>query len=177
MTILWEEPWTILLAGLALSAVLLVLLVQTGRAVFLAIMLGALGITAAMLAVERWVVTPAERIRDVLHDTAEGVRRNDVNRVLQHIAPAATSLRQEVQIRLSRAEILEARITSRPNVEIHERDVTEEATARFLARVRARDSGSSLGAGQYVGQFTVQLVHDSGRWHIMSYKLGRPEAR
>lgn len=175
MNILWEDAWSILLAGLALSAVLLVLLVQTGRAVLLAIMLGVLSITGALLLVEWWVVTPTEQIRDVLYDAAEGVHRNDVNRVLQHIAPDAASLRREVHNRLSRAEILEARITSRPKVQFDQRGIAHEATARFFARVRARDTRSSLPMRQYVGQFTVHLARDRGRWLIRSYKLGTLE--
>jgi hypothetical protein len=62
MTWLVENPWLALSAGIVIEIALLVALIVTGRGRFLYGMVGVFLITAALVALEHWVVTEREEV-------------------------------------------------------------------------------------------------------------------
>lgn len=171
MAWLVEQPLPIFLVGVAVQAVLLVILVQTGRAVTLLAMLSAALLTAALLALEWFVVTDAERVEALLYEAAAAVDENDIAGLLDCIAPDADPMRRDVRTRLAQFNIIEARITSNPDVTVDRTQRPPTASARFFGRVRVRDADT--GEGPYVNRFTVQLAEGDSGWKIIGYRLGR----
>jgi len=170
MTWLVEDPLPIVLAGVAAEVVLLVILLQTGRGPVMLGMLGVLLLTGLLLAVEWLVVTDGERVEGTLLGIATALEKQDTAGVLGYIARDATDLRGEVQSRLARHEIAEARIGGHAEVTFNRLTHPPSATARFFARIKLRGGNSATPGGNYAGRFTVQLVEEDGQWKVAGYQ-------
>ena len=168
-----ENPLPILLLGIAAEAVLVVVLFQSGRGAILLAMAAVAVATAALLLVEWLVVTDTERIETVLYRAAAALRDNDVNGVFECLAPAAVSLRLSVAARLANLKVVEARITSRPNIRINRLTNPPAATGTFFGRVRVEGGFGGVVAGPFIGRVTVELEKRDDQWAITGYQLAR----
>jgi hypothetical protein len=168
-----ENPLPILLLGIAAEAVLVVVLFQSGRGAILLAMAAVAVVTAALLLVEWLVVTDTERIETVLYRAAAALRDNDVDGVIECLAPAAVKLRRSVAARLANLEVVEARITSRPNIRINRLTNPPAATGTFFGRVRVEGGFGGVVAGPFIGRVTVELEKRDDQWAIVAYQLAR----
>lgn len=173
-----ENPLPILLLGIAAEAVLVVVLFQSGRGAILLAMAAVAVATAALLLVEWLVVTDTERIETVLYRAAAALRDNDVDGVLECLAPAAVSpaavsLRLSVAARLANLKVVEARITSRPNIRINRLTNPPAATGTFFGRVRVEGGFGGVVAGPFIGRITVELEKRDDQWAVTGYQLAR----
>jgi hypothetical protein len=168
-----ENPLPILLLGIAAEAVLVVVLFQSGRGAILLAMAAVAVATAALLLVEWLVVTDTERIETVLNRAAAAVRDNDVDGVIECLAPAAVKLRRSVAARLANLEVVEARITSRPNIRINRLTDPPAATGTFFGRVRVEGGFGGVVAGPFIGRVTVELEKRDDQWAVTDYQLAR----
>jgi hypothetical protein len=168
-----ENPLPILLLGIAAEAVLVVVLFQSGRGAILLAMAAVAGATAALLLVEWLVVTDTERIETVLYRAAAALRDNDVDGVIECLAPAAVKLRRSVAARLANLEVVEARITSRPNIRINRLTNPPAATGTFFGRVRVEGGFGGVVAGPFIGRVTVELEKRDDQWAVTGYQLAR----
>jgi hypothetical protein len=173
MTWIVEDPLSILLLGVAAEAVLVVVLFQSGRGAILLAMAAVAVVTAALLLVEWLVVTDTERIETVLYRAAAALRDNDVDGVIECLAPEAASLRLSVAARLANLEVVEARITSRPNIRINRLTNPPAATGTFFGRVRVEGGFGGVAAGPFIGRITVELEKTDDQWAIAGYQLPR----
>jgi len=169
MTWLVEDPLPIVLVGVAAEVVLLVLLLQTDRGRLMLGMLGVLMLTGLLLTVEWLVVTDRERVEGTLQEIATALEQQNTAGVLSHIARDAADLRGEVQSRLARHQIAEARIGSHAKITFNRLTDPPSATARFLARIKLRGGGNTP-EGNFAGRFTVQLVEEDGQWKVAGYQ-------
>ena len=168
-----ENPLPILLLGIAAEAVLVVILFQSGRGAILLAMAAVAVVTAALLLVEWLVVTDTERIETVLYRAAVALRDNDVDGVMACLAPEAANLRLSVAARLANLEVVEARITSRPNIRINRLTNPPAATGTFFGRVRVEGGFGGGVAGPFIGRVTVELEKTDDQWAIAGYQLPR----
>jgi hypothetical protein len=94
MALLAEDP-TYLTVGLGmLGAALLIATRLTQRGRYLIWGLAALGLAAAVLVIEHYWVTDAERIEQLVYDLRDAVVASDPERVLSHLTPAVEFIRQ-----------------------------------------------------------------------------------
>ena len=110
MSWLFEDPTTLIVAGLLIEGLLAVALVKSGRALLIAAMAGVLILVGLGVLVERLVVTDREQIETTLNEVCTALEANEVPGVLSHIDPAATGMRSRVQSDLSSAHITEVRL-------------------------------------------------------------------
>src|SRR5436190_604723 len=87
MTFLSEDPTYLVgaLGILAVSFLMALRVTQQGKYLYWA--LGALGLAAAVLAIEHFWVTDNERIERVVYDLRRAVLASDVDGVLEHLTP------------------------------------------------------------------------------------------
>jgi hypothetical protein len=173
MTWIVEDPLPILLLGVAVEAVLIVVLFQSGRGAILLAMAAVGLLTATLLLVERLVVTDTERIETVLYQVAAALRDNDVDGVVECLAPSAADLRRSVLVRLANLHIVEARITSRPRIRINRLTNPPTATATFFGRVQIEGGMAAMTGGPFVGRVAVELEEMDDHWAITGYQMPR----
>jgi hypothetical protein len=169
MVIFLESPWPILLLGLAVEAVLGVMLFSTGRGKLLWAMLATAAVTLAGLVVERMVVTDREAITNTIDGCAAAVEANDLNRLLGYVAPNATELQGYARYELGRVEFTKARII---NLDIKINKLTNPPTAKVRFRVMgsAKDrKGEFVNPGFDVSG-TIELQRRGDRWLVTACK-------
>jgi len=108
---LLEEPTPIIFLGVLVEAVLGVVLLRTGRGIWLWAMAAVVLAVLAGLYLESAVVTERERVEAVLEAAVAAVADNDQQEVLRHIHPTAADARTLVDQGFGALRFTDARIT------------------------------------------------------------------
>ena len=170
MMILLENPWPILLVGVAVEAILAVILFCTGRGRILWIMLGTGVLVLAGVAIEYLVVTEREAIRNMLDRGTAAVWAGDLDGVLACISPSARQARIDSRSIIETFEFPEARIS---NVQSTVNRAVDPRTAKaeFLAigEVRNRKTGDYY--GKFICVVKLDLRKEDGRWRGIAYTV------
>ena len=172
MTWLLEQPWPILLVGVAVEAILVVALVQTRRLSVMIAMSCVLLLTVAMLALEQLVVTPVEQVEGVLYTTAAALEANDRQAVLARISPGATRIRLVVEQGMARLEFTKAKIVGKLEITINELTLPPSATARFLGMINGRTTSDGQNVTR-LARFTIKLRREGDTWLVSDYEEQR----
>ncbi len=177
MTILFETPVPVLLAGLLATAVLAVLHLNTRRRELLIGMAAVVALTAGGVALERWVKTDREQISDLLDQLAAALRADGLEAntpqlvipaVYECISPTAERTRLLAKTNLMLVEILGAK-HSNLRVEVNRLTSPPTAEARFDALVTGRGRGylaDMVTERMYPIEFVVVMRQEDGRWLI-----------
>ena len=170
MVIFLESPWPILFIGIAVEAVLAVVLLRTGRGAVLWGMIGAAAFVLLGLLVEWLVVTEREAVEHTLDACVAAVEANDVERLLSYISPSAQQARKEARWVLGRVQVEKARIN---DLEIKINRLTNPltATARFEAIGTGRDRKGELPYQTFPARVTVELRQENARWLVAGYNI------
>ncbi len=167
MTWLMENPAAIIAGGVLLELALAVVLLRTGRGGVLALMLLAALTTAGLLAVERYVVTDSEAVRETLDQVAATLLTNDLDKVLAFVDSHADDVRQHAKSVLPQLNFKEAHIGGDVDLKFHRLVSPVSVTAEFFAQFRIQERhGSSFGHEQAVQRLRVELHKVDGRWLI-----------
>jgi hypothetical protein len=170
MMMFLESPWPILFIGIAVEAVLGIMLMQSGRGKYLLAMIGVGLIVVIGLLVEHFVITDRKAVRQTLDAAVVAVRRNDVNGLLDCIAPSAKGPRDESRQLVSLVDVEEGHIS---DLEIKVNRLTSPPTAeaKFLAVGRGRDRTGEFPYQGFAQRVVVQLQLQGNRWLVTGYKL------
>jgi hypothetical protein len=175
MNWLFEDPTTLIVAGVLIEALLAVAFVNTRQIKVAIAMVGVLALVLAGLAVERLVVTDYERIEAALDGAARSMRANDVAGVLAQIDPQAAGMRQTVEATLKRARVTDAKVKD-IKVEFHRLASPPTAEAEFIGNVKGSfHGGIDVGEGMVIRRIRVDFVRRGERWLMTGYEdLGPP---
>lgn len=179
MSWLFEDPTTLIVAGLLIEGLLVVVLFNTGRGTIVWAMAGVLVLMGLGVLIEQIVVTDREQIADTLSGVTAALEANDVEGVLSYIDPQATGMRASVRMALSSARISDARVYDLV-VEVNHNAHPPVAEAEFTGRVKGHYRGETGGGeGMLLRKFTVDFRREGNRWLMTSYEdrgvIGRHE--
>lgn len=173
MSWLFEDPTTLIVAGLLIEVLLGIGLFKSGRGALVLPMIGLLVLVGLGVLVERLVVTDREQVEDSLDGICRALMANDVPGVLSYIDPEAGGIRSHVQSMLPRAHITDARLYDLV-INVNRHTTPPSAEANFTGRVKGSFQGSD---GLVLRRFTVDLRQEGERWLIVDYQdrgaLGR----
>lgn len=170
MAFLLEGPWTILFIGIVIEAILGLVLMQTGRGKFLIAMIGVAIVVGALLIVERSVVTDREAVTSTLDAAVAAVKKNDVNGLLDCIAPSAESPRELSRWVLKRFDVEEAHVSDL-EIKVNRLKSPPTADTKFLAVGKGKDRMGEIPYQAFGQKVEVQLELRGGRWLVTGYKL------
>lgn len=175
MNWLFEDPTTLIVAGVLIEALLAVAFVNTRQIKVAIVMAGVLALVVAGLAVEQLVVTDYEKIEAALDGTARSLRANDIPGVLAHIDPQAAGMRQSAESHLHRARITDAKVKDL-KVQFHRLTSPPTAEAEFIGNIKGSfQMGIDTGEGTVIRRFRIQFVRRGERWLMTAYEdLGPP---
>lgn len=169
MSLFAENPLAIGLGGAALTALMLILLLQTARAAFLYATIGVVVLTAALLLNERRVVTEREQVKQTLFDIAAALEANDVERVMDHVSTSSAGVRQQGQAAMKRVIIREVKI--KPNLTVQTAgDPPDKATAEFNVVVIGGDRQQTIENQRGAWFFIVDFVKEGAGWKVVNYQ-------
>jgi hypothetical protein len=168
MAIFIESPWPILLIGIAVEAVLAILLLRTGQGRLLFAMLGVGLLVVLGLLVEHFVVTDRKAIINTLDAAAAAVENNNAHGLLDCISPSADPIRSQSRRVLDRFEFRMARIH---DLQIVINRLTSPPTAKvtFRAVGSGRDRKGEIPYQGFAETVTVTLRQEQGRWVVADY--------
>lgn len=164
-----ESPWPILLIGIAVEAVLAIMLLRSGQGRILWAMIGAGALILGGLGIERLVVTERELVEQTLDTAVSAVRTNNLNALLACISPTAPKTQGDARMVLGLAEFSRAKI-SEVEITINRLTSPPSAKATFLAAGEARDRRTGDWAGSFARRVTVELRKENGRWMLCDYR-------
>jgi len=174
MTWLFEEPLYIIIVGAIAVLMLGFAWYQVQWRGLLYAILGVIVLTAAMLGIERAVVTDAERVKDTLHEIARAVERNDIHEVLQYAAAGAKEVRSQASAELPRYHVNEVDIKRNLEVTIDRSQSPPHAIVTFNVVVDGVEQ--SLHAKFHVPQFVKMIfVKQNEKWRVLSYEHWSPD--
>jgi len=165
-----ESPWPILFIGIAVEAVLAVMLLRSGRGYLLWIMIGVAALVAAALLVERFVVTDRKSVEQTLYAAVAAAEANDLNGLLDCISPTAEPTRADARWMLNRVEVSSAYVR---NLQITINRLMNPPTTqvRFQAVGQGRDRRGEFPYGTFSRAVTVQLHLEGTRWLVTGYDV------
>jgi hypothetical protein len=167
---LFEDPTTLIVAGLLIEVLLGIALVKSGRGILVLPMIGVLALVGLGVLVERLVVTDRERIETALEGVCRSLTANDVEGVVNHIDPDAASLRSYVRSILPRAHITDARVYDLV-IHVNRHASPPIAQANFTGRVKGHFQGDGGGGeGPGLRRLTVDFRQEGENWLITGYE-------
>jgi hypothetical protein len=170
MTIFLESPWPILFIGIAVEAVLAVVLLRTGRGKTLWAMFG-IGVFVLLgLLVERFVVTDRKAVIHTLDACVAAVEANDINRLLTYISPSAQQTQADARWVLGRFEVNRARVSGL-EITINRLTNPPTANAKFQAVGQGRDRRGEIPYQGFAENVTVELRQEGGHWLVAGYNV------
>lgn len=161
-----EEPLPTLLVGITLTLLLGMLIGPTSRKwAWGTALCTALG-TAALLFVERIVVTDREEVEATLLAAAEAVQQNDLNALQRLIDATASEARDKARSAFREFSFKRAKIASDLRVDLHHDQQPATAEARFTATAKVVPKRQQFVHDQFVQRLAVQLVRRGDQWLI-----------
>jgi hypothetical protein len=122
------------------------------------------------LVLERRVVTDRERVEECLEGVAAALEANDLQRVLERIAPSAVETRNQARRAIDYAHFEQIKIN---DLQITVNYLTSPPSARatFSALVTASDRAMLFGARTVALEFRVDFRFEEGRWLIVGHEV------
>lgn len=165
-----ESPWPILFIGIAIEAVLAVMLLRTGRGYLLWIMIGVAAVVVMGLLVKRLFVTEREAVEQTLYAAVAAAEANDIDGLLKCISPTAKQTQADARWMLNRVEVSSAYVRN-PQVLINHLTSPPSAQVRFQAIGQGRDRMAQFPYSTYSRKVTVELHLDGDRWLVTGYDV------
>jgi uncharacterized membrane protein len=170
MMIFVESPWPILFTGVAVEAVLAILLLRTGLGKFLIAMIVVAVLVAAGLVGEHFAITDRKLVAQTLDAAVAAVRRNDLQGTLACVSPSAKEARDLASWVFARVKFEEAYISGL-EVKVNHLTSPPSAEADFRAMGMARDRRGEIPYESFARHVTLTLRMEGGRWLVTGYKI------
>ncbi len=165
MTRFAEDPLPAIIIGLCVLSMLLILYLQTReRSWFIAILCAA-ALTLVAVVWERVIVTERERVEGVIYGVAASAEADDMEAVLEFLAPNASRIRGLVNRYMPNSEVERARVIGSLKIEIDETAFPPTAVAQFNAFVHGRWERDKM-PGAVRADVTARLERPDDRWLI-----------
>ncbi|MBA4016826.1 MAG: hypothetical protein C0483_06540 [Pirellula sp.] len=170
-----ENPLPPVLIGVILEALLVVVLMRTGKKSVLWGMVGLAALVAGIVVLERSIVTPREEVKQAIEEIRALVEANDRPALLQRIDsnPGVAELRNRVQSDLAQVHVDQAKVT-----DLRDEDIKIDAGAT-RANVTLIGSVDVSGAAKahIVLKFEIDLRKRDGQWILTAAQWRSPLER
>jgi hypothetical protein len=161
-----ENALPIWLSGAVVATLALVVYFQSRRTGALVALLVAVVVTAALLVVEHFIVTPREAVEQTLYELAAAIEADDLPGVLRFIAPTADGVRGDAEALMPLVEVDKARILGTPEIVLDSNAQAATVKCQGLVDVTVKQNGMK---GPYMDRVEIRFVESDGAWQIESY--------
>ena len=174
MSWLLEDPTTVITLGLIVGAVLLVMLFQTRRGIFLISMIGTAAVVGLLVLLEWYVVTDVEQVENTVDVMARALedpnREAGLNVLLSHIAPNSFMLQTRARLAMSPAFSIREVKTSDLQITMNRVVSPPSATVELVANVEGTAAGAAF--DRYIQRFVLHFrqLEEDGPWLLYDYE-------
>lgn len=163
----FENPLWLGICGAFVTIVAAVLWVQTGARSAAVTAVVACILTILLVLVSLRVETDREKLIRTIHEVAEAVESNDLERVLTHVSPNATQGLLRARQELPQYTFREARMTRLKSIVINRNSTPPTAIAEFSVIVDVGADGHQTRLPRFVKAY---FVENAGRWLVRDYE-------
>ena len=174
MSWLLEDPTAVIVVGLLLEVTLAIVLVNTGRARVILLMIAVAVVVGGCVLTEQLVVTEREEIEIVVDGVVDALLVNDLDKVSSFIAPDSDSLRDQAAHVMRIGRIHELKVTDGPDITIHELTTPKSADVEMIVRASAGATGGGSLYNAYVAKIEAKLRLENGQWLFVEATHSRP---
>jgi hypothetical protein len=170
-----ENSVVIIFVGLVTLAILFGGLVQTGKRVFIVLIIAAAVLFAGLVVLEQTVVTHRERVTSAIHEIARALEAGDVAAVERRISKTAPQIKDDAHRYLRLYRIDRVKVKRNLQVQPHLQREPPQATAQFNAVFYGADRAGRFEAGTPLAKrFIIQFVLEDDLWRIYKYEMLEP---
>jgi hypothetical protein len=171
MNFIYEQPFWVGFLGALLTLALIVGWAYSARREAAIAALVVLALTAALVVAGLTVETDREAIKRTLAQIASDVESNDLNRVLAHISPQATSIRAEAEAEFPRYRFDAVEIKWQMlEIDVDESPAGEkQAHATFNVVVTGDLKSAGVGAQTIPRYVEVDFAKEGDAWNVIGY--------
>jgi hypothetical protein len=169
MTWVLEQPVYILILGALTFAFLCFAWWQTGYRALFHSMLAVVALTAGLLILEHLVVTPREEIENALHEMAQDVLTNDLDKILPHVYSGAPQTYRQAKAEFPKYRF--TRVDIKRNVEaVFPQGTNPRTKAEVTFNVVVDVIEKSTNTTYHVPRFVrLTLMFEDGEWRVAEY--------
>lgn len=172
--ILFESSFQILAFGLFLAVPFFIMAIHfRDRRLWIASGVVS-GLIVLALAVEWYVVTPREEVRQELYELAQIVENNDLEKLLERISSTRPDVLSRARNEMPQYDFSTCNIVSVHRILV-DKDNPRKATADFLVRFHLSSRGYT--GGGYRDVILNFEKEDDGKWRIVDYSHYNPTNR
>lgn len=165
MVNLLEDPTPIILAGIAIEAVLGIMLLRSGRGVLLIAMGGVALLTLVGVAVERLVVTDVEQVENLIEAGRVATERNDLQAALALVAPASAETLHQARQGFAEVNFEEVKVRGL-TIAINRGATPPTAQVQFTVIATFESRHGNVPYRNIVATATAKLQRFGDRWLV-----------
>lgn len=160
-----ESPVLIVVLGTALTVMIASGWTTTGNGYIGigAVLVGLL--TLGLVALERYVETDSEIVRDIVYELATKAEEGDVKGLLEHIHPLGTSVRERIEGELATWDFTKVEIKHNLKVTSEPEQQPPRMLATFNVQIAA-DLGPSAIRNEGIVYCEVLFIRDGDQWKV-----------
>ena len=164
-----EDPLPVFILGGIALAVLLILLLKTGRGVVLIAMAATVAIMGLAVLVDALVVTDRERVEEVVYQAAAAAERNDLDGVAAFVSPTVKQIKADLRHWIGQLEIESVSIGGLA-VSVDRTKTPLTATARFWYVGQGKWRHGETVHNRVAGRLKVDFRQEGNRWLVTDYE-------
>lgn len=171
MTWLVEDPWRVLLVCLAIGVVVQIICSQISQHAMLMGFLGMVVFTAAMLAVEYFVVTDRESVENAVHGAAAAMAAGDFAEVEPYLVRRVTLVHRQAESWLHSYRVRKVRCTDL-KISINRHTIPPTAHVELWAHVEL-EPGAAFGSmtGPFHPYVSLDMEWEDNYWRIAAAEV------
>lgn len=172
---IFEQSLPIIIIAVIGGAILAGTMMQTGKKLFLYLLIGWIALCSLALALEYVVVTERERIEGVVYQIAAALEANDVERVKSFISDDAEQIKSVAERQMAYVQIEHIKLKRNLEVTI----MTGSTPIIGVAKLNVKMEGHLKNNEAWDGDFATFLVltfqkDPDGEWRLISYQFFDP---
>ncbi|MHC2066970.1 hypothetical protein ACYFX5_05835 [Bremerella sp. T1] len=172
---IFEQSLPIIIIAVIGGAILAGTMLQTGKQLFLYLLMGWIALCGLMLALEYVIVTDGERIEGVIYEIAEALEANDAEGVKEHISDDAPQLKAEAQRQMGYVQIESVKLKRNLEVSIMPGSTPIIGVAKLNVKMTGHIRDNDAFNGDFATFMVLTFQQDpDGQWRVISYQFFDP---
>jgi len=172
---IFEQSLPIIIIAVIGGAILAGTMLQTGKQLFLYLLIGWIAICGLLLALEYSIVTDGERIEAVIYRIAEALEANDVEGVKSYISDDSPDLKAEAERQMGYVQIESVKLKRNLEVTINLGSTPIIGVAKLNIKVVGHLKDNAGYGGDFATFMVLTFQQDADdQWRVISYQFFDP---
>ena len=172
---IFEQSLPIIIIAVIGGAILAGTMLQTGKQLFLYLLIGWIAVCSLLLALEYVIVTEGERIEAVVYDIAAALEANNVEGVTECISVVVPKLKDQAERQMKLVEIESVKVKQNLEVTINRGSTPPIGIAKVNVKMTGHLRSNSAMDGQFATFLVLTFQQDpDGQWRVISYQFFDP---